>query len=278
MQISSENVWSGYVLLHRYAIAVGISAESRVKLPRTLARHIPPPLQPAGVEGAKILSDLDKNFPVPFGPTYYAYLYLFRQLIRLSFKAGPYYLNSEQGWRNLAWYPLKTLLGNKDKGTREWQSFYNLHIRGKQPRPTQADFYMLYPPLEAEELFQFKIADRQIDHLFLASDARKIKTFTILLEDNHTAAWHSWFYFACPQFWSNVDLLQSRLPQFGKLLKDQRAWKVFVHQFLPQFLKNVKDLRTYKRRLAEAIDTVLLGQSQAARTMWNRYASKELLS
>jgi hypothetical protein len=273
MIVTHENIWQGYVRLHRYCQAVGVSDKSKIKLPKTIHNKLPPPYYLVCEEAANLLNSLDKDMPVPFGAEYYSYIFLFRQLVRVSYQSGPYYHSGEQGWRNLAW-ATPTMLLNKENAEREWVAFYKRNFLGNKTTINQADFYVLYPPLEAEEIFQFKVASSQVSQFFLVLRARKNNYYNALLEDS-SETWHPWIYFACPEFWGNYELLKDKLNYFGPLLKDQRMWKVFVHQFLP--LVYEKDLPKVKNRLAWAIDNVIKGQSREARAAWNKYASKVLL-
>lgn len=263
--ITKQHIWLGYVRLHRYVAQAGVSSHSRVELPKSLSEKLPFPLSDTCKRGAELLVELDKQYPTPFGEEYFAYLFLFRQLIRISFGSGPYYGGPDLGWRGLEWATLPMLIGNEAKAIKEWDHFYKSHSFEKQ-----ADFYAFYPPLDAEEVFQCRVASMEVS-LFFSLPARKKTSLEILKEGE----WHSWLYFAEPAFWNDIDLIESKLVYFGPLLKSQPMWRAFVHQFLP--LRYGDDLPKMKTRLAYAIDNVIRNQSREARACWNRYAAKELL-
>ncbi len=263
--VSKQHIWDGYVRLHRYCQSVGVSANTRIKLPKNISAYLPPPHIDLCKRGAELLTELDKEYPNPFGEEYFAYLFLFRQLLRISFGSGPYYGGPDLGWRGLEWATLPMLIGNEQKAIKEWERFYKSHTFDKQ-----ADFYAFYPPLDAEEVFQCRVASMEVSHFFTLA-ARKKNSYAVVKEGE----WHSWLWFAEPDFWNDYDALKDKLIYFGPLLKDRKAWRAFVYQFLP--IRYEKDLKKMKTRLAYAIDNVVRGQSREARMCWSKYAGRELL-
>lgn len=253
--MTESDVWDAYRALHRY-IQTRPHAEP-VKLIRSLPKNPPPPSkETCHIILSRILS-LDKSYPLPYSPVYYAYLYLFVQCLRCSHSHNPSYTPGD-GWSNLAWFPLRALIGIKDTGENAWVFWYKRHFQGK--RPTQADMELLFPFLPEPGVRSGKTIASQVREF-----RRRVSEHGILALDGD---WHPFLFLAEVSTWRST-LAAECLPFLTELIDFPDGWNAFIQHAAPKTTEA-------RRELLSVIDSVMQQAAPAHRVRWRR-ARRKLL-
>jgi hypothetical protein len=182
--IDAAVVWNAYRALHRYMVApqgtlrVGATwVVPATGKPAALAKGEkitdlgPTPSGPmeqeAAEEIAQRLAPLLHTMPLPITDDYYAYLYLFAQLIRVSFDHHPFHVTTEIGWRNLVWRPLRVLRGKSggESAQAYWAKWYYTHAQAATPKPTEASLRLKYPVAPDQQEQTADMLELQLDAL-----------------------------------------------------------------------------------------------------------------
>lgn len=258
-KITSEHVWSAYYKLWQYARYVGV--KSKLKLPVQMGKTIPTRHIGLTKQIAEQIDAQDKDYVIQCTEEYYAYLYLFVQLVRCSQKSGPYFMDSAIGWKNLAWFPLQTLKGRVGVADRTWQAWYHATIYGK--RLNEADLNKTYPMLLESGESDAEIAKQQVLILNRIKKENNISTLEALLYYNlagemhnkKKSAWHPWLILAVPEAWDTY-INWNSLPVFLELIQNNSNWDFFYETFIPLMNKG-KSINKTKEALLQKLDHAL---------------------
>ena len=194
-------VWSAYHALCRYVRRAGTVGGL---MPRQPSRRPRRRARSACTQIARPLSRYWESMPLSVSPTYYAYLYLFVQLLRVSFPKGPTLV--DHVWVNLVWFPLDVLKGRGTNAERAWKSWWRRHTSGGSA-PTESQLAVHYPWIDpvphahviaGQVQLLLEIAQRG-----RLSPGEALAAFDLLGErmGPSSPAWHSALVAARPESW-----------------------------------------------------------------------------
>ena len=145
MRVDRETVWEAYGALLRYVRGNARAPVGGARLPEGLTEKPSGRALEACSDLAFIITPKLETHPIEASPLYYAYLFLFAQLLRVSRPHGPHYIDYWEGWAPLVWLPLHVLRGSDNKAERAWNRWYYQQVQTQHPKPTEYTLWSTYP-------------------------------------------------------------------------------------------------------------------------------------
>jgi hypothetical protein len=219
---------------------------------------------------AAVSALLPATHPIAASDEYYAYLFLFAQLIRCSGRLHPHFVTPQVGWKNLRWVSIEGLRGTGDAPLAFWNKFYWQHVQIAKPAPDETALRIMFPlPPEAKEQTA-AVIDAQLDALLDAMECHHMSADQIFVNCNRlgrirkteadqtdpSLQWLPLLIAARPEsYWP--------LNEHGSLAAQNSA----VQEVIRQLLASPKQLRTFLDHTAPYCngDTA---ETKARPTLW----------
>ena len=249
MRVDRETVWEAYAALLRYIRCNERPPIAGAPVPEGLTEKPSGRALEACSDVAFLLTHKLETHPLDASPLYYAYLFLFVQLLRVSRPYGPSFKGNPRGWSPLVWLPLHVLRGRDDVAERAWHRWYHRNVRTQNPEPTEDTLWSTYPLFAPyADVALVAVADQ------LPSFVETRETYGLSLRDTvvnvapgghpkqpwSRAFWHPWLITALPDAWERRFIEELPTECIGHLrtgvlamLNDTVAGLRFVQEAIP---------------------------------------------
>lgn len=272
--VTSATIWAAFRALHRYCAQVGGAGKLRV--PRTIG------LMPAAADAKAVFAIKEQvhvvraDHPIDCTAVYYAYLYLWAQLLRVSQPLHPRMPESGK-WRNLCWFPIDVLRARNDAvAFAAFRKWYYEWIQKEHPRPTedQLDVYFPWIPeyspareaAEARRQLQVLLAVAQEDDLEVATAFQHVAP-NGKPRKPRDPSWHPWLVLAYADV---VRVGPSGEDELSVLLDEAPDALARWHAFLTHARPDTCTQTRVLSKLDQVVTTLTVGQQRRWRTRLKR--------
>lgn len=260
--VTADIVWKAYRSLWQYAKAIKINKGAPI--PTWLPSNIPPKKEQEVSNHLALLNSYVTRRPLKVDVDYYIYLYLFAQQIRCSLAESPYFKNDEEGWKNLRWLPLNTLLSSaKESHWDFWHKTHKMHSANQLSK--------IYPILLDPGIAETIAVDKQLDIILKIMEKQGINLLTAWRDyglhgerrnTDQKNPWHIHIAMVIPEAW-DTNIYPQLLGGLIELINNEvEYWSAFVYQTIP-LLVSKKNLGAHKAKILAMMDRIMRIQNDA---------------
>jgi hypothetical protein len=294
--ITVEHVWEGYRALHRYVIRTnppladitgkkmrsGTLPEKAPRYPKTLPEDL-------ALLATRMTSLYHGPTPLHCSPQYFAYLYLFLQLYRCSYKNDPTFSGEQIGWERLGWFPIRSLRGRQDVANAFFLGWYNGPDRER--KRSEDELQPIFPMYGSPTLASLDAVRGQL-HQLLRDLSFGNTTVRGIMKDSSPRGsarrpdqrnqWHPMFLLSRRECWvpeperiveEEFEIIK---PWLSSILRSQKACKKWVEEFIPS--ANLDVWPEKKRRvlatIRDGVDDIVRTQMTGHYFEWGRLKRK----
>src|SRR5713101_1030722 len=118
-----QNVWAAWEALHRYCVRAG--SVGPLAVPRSVGKLTSPKNEQIVGLITRQIKAVQPGHPIDCSDDFYAYCWLWSQLLRVSYSPPRALMVRNGDWHNLKWFPLAVLWGRgEEKTTRAFRHWY----------------------------------------------------------------------------------------------------------------------------------------------------------
>lgn len=269
--VTPRDVWEGYLGLNRYFLQKGGIVKSGETFPKKGSPFLPEKYVEKASALAKALLQYDKEFPFNDSPVYYSYVYLFQQLLRVSYKTKPKF--DKGRWRHVSWRPFSILSFISDTSERTWVNFCKSRIGSSEPLQYK---FPWVPPVGVSEITTVQ------SQLAGLSQLRRqgVSIEDILTKRDITGNiraggprdildWHHWLIIAHPTIWKGRRLIPI-LIDLTELIMEPELWKIFIRDAIPMIHPLKEQQRIAKKKIMEHGDRMMMDVVMPVKERWRR--------